>query len=198
MFSLLTISRRFDFQSIYKSQDESINEDQRFESRFWIFTYGFIFFLLPVLTVGKVAYHFTVGISRIIQIGCSLILRFSVKHLSSTSIKYWNIFLGLTPNGGSHNYGFLLALVPLLAGQLYNITELNCLETMRKRCHFCCKNCVIYNLNLLAYHSYLEHWGTIFFDIFFLVFRCKEPGHVEIWNHLQVSKLLKRLRYSVH
>lgn len=88
MLSLSTILRRFDFQPIYESQDESRNEDQRFESRFLIFTYGFIFFLVPLPTVDKVAYHFTVGISSIIQIGCSLILRFSVKHLSSASIKY--------------------------------------------------------------------------------------------------------------
>lgn len=45
MFSLSTISRRFDFQPIEKSQDESRNEDQMSESRFWIFTDGFIFFL---------------------------------------------------------------------------------------------------------------------------------------------------------
>ena len=46
------------------------------------------FFLVPAPTVGKVACHFTVGVSSIIQIGFSLILRFSVKHLSSASIKY--------------------------------------------------------------------------------------------------------------
>lgn len=88
MFSLSTISRRFDFQPIEKSQDESRNEDQMSESRFWIFTDGFIIFLVPAPSVGKVACHFTVGVSSIIQIGFSLILRFSVKHLSSASIKY--------------------------------------------------------------------------------------------------------------